>query len=136
MALLGDDDGVAVDVAVLAVAVAVLAVGDAELVAGADELAVAVGVGVGVVVVGLGVGDADVLVGVGDAEGEEDETDGLGDALAVGSASHDSWLTVVAVTAAAAKPAVRPSMPQQLPVSRTPPAAVVTTVRRVRAKRM
>jgi hypothetical protein len=140
VALVGDGDGdvvLAVGDAELAVGDGELAVGDAEVVPGADVLALGVGVGVavGVVVVGLGVGVA--LVGDGDAEGDDDFTaDGLGDGAVAATASHDSRPTMAAVTVASAVPAVMPRTPQQLPVTRTLPAAMLTIVRRARAKRM
>jgi hypothetical protein len=130
-------------VGVVGVGAGVLAVGvgDAELGVGVGV----VGVGVGVGVVGEAVGDElDVLgVGVGVVEWVGDavgdglfEAEALGEGEAAVSPSHDWLPPVVAVTAAAAVPAVTPRIPQLVPVSRTPPAAAVTAVRRARAKCM
>lgn len=94
---------------------------------------VGVGVGVAVVAVGVGVGVAVVCVGVGVAVFL---TVGLGDAAAACSGSHDWPLAPAALAAEAAVPALAATMLNEITVSRTLPAATVTTGRRARAKRI
>jgi hypothetical protein len=125
--------GVGVGVGVAAVGVGVgVGVGVAAVGVGVGVAAVGVGVGVGVVAVGVGVAVVCVGEGVGVAVFL---AVGLGDAATAWRGSHDSRLPA-AVPAAAAAPAVAATMLPATTVTRTLPAATVTTVRRPRAKRI
>jgi hypothetical protein len=142
-AALAVDVGVAVagvGVGVVGVGVGVAVVGVGVGVVGVGVGVVGVGVGVAVVPVGVGVGVA--VVGVGDGVGVAVFLAvGLGDAAAACSGSHDSPLAPAvlarAVLAAdATLPTLAATMPNEITVSRTLPAATVTTGRRARAKRI
>jgi hypothetical protein len=96
---------------------------------------------VGVAVVGATLGAAEALV-AGEDDGLGVVANGLGDAMAAWTGSHDALpLCVVTgavsrATAAVALPAVSAKRPQETAASRTPAADRATAVRRVRVKRI
>jgi hypothetical protein len=135
------EDGVGAGVDVLGVGVA----GDGDEAGSVVVVVVADGDDDEPVVVGEDDGDGEVVLGVGVAVGEALAdgagggellaADGLGDAVATSSGSHD-WAGVGVAPAAAAVPAVAASAPAEAAASRTPLAVAVTTGRIVRARRM